>query len=602
MGSNIFLKGKKSVNGKVWAMQNAPKRIVDIMLKHNIFNNSATCKVAFNRGLTPEDIKNLINIKLKNSMKDPYILKDMEKACSVTLKHLQKGSKIAFFSDYDVDGMTSLACADSMFSQFYSNYIPYIPNRYKEGYGLSEDSVDILIKQNVNLIICLDNGSTCFNAIKKAKENNIDVVVIDHHAIDAKTPPANALVNPKQIDDDSGFDYMCAAGLTFMFLVALNRMLENEGYYKANNIEKLNLLNLLGYVALGTMCDIVPLCGLNRVFVKQGLEFINKTKPAWAVALANVCKIKNNITAQDLAFGFGPRINAPSRMGMALLSYNLLKAKEEEKAIVQALEIENINDRRKLREDEITTQAITAIKHQLKGKQAPCFIMEGSTNWEKGIIGIIASKIKDEYNKVAIIYCNEQESNKATASARSVLGVDIGLIIGKLNKTGLLLSGGGHMQAGGFSFNIENLDKIKSFIATEIEKAQQEEHKDLNMLYFDDVLPLSKINANLFDELSILEPYGSCFPAPLFVLQNVTIYSCVLIGKHKNHVRCTLTEVGNKNKYGAVAFKVKGGKLEKALLKQGSRVNIACGLSSSYYNGVRQINIIIYDVIEEIED
>ncbi len=591
---------KQSVNGKTWVEKKAPERIVELILQSSILKYKPTCKVAFNRGIKPQEIQSSINLKLKNTLPDPYILKDMEKACNVTLSHLQKQSKIAFFSDYDVDGMTSLACITDMFENFHSNFIPYIPNRYSEGYGLTVNAVKKLIALDVNLIICLDNGSTCHDAITHAKENNVDVIVIDHHAVQAKVPSADAFVNPKQIQDESGLDYMCAAGLTFLFTIALNRKLEQEGFYKQKGIKKLNLLNLLPYVALGTMCDIVPLQDVNRVLVKKGLEIIELVKPAFASSLASVCKIQGEITAQDLAFGFGPRINAPSRMGMAILSFNLLKEKSFEKAIVQANEIELINNKRKEREEEIASQAIVAIKHRNEDKNLP-FVMQGSSNWEKGIIGIIASRIKDEYNKVAIIYYTSKETKQATASARSVLGIDIGNIICKLNNEGLLISGGGHLQAGGFSFELEKLEDIKKFIELEINKIKQKQPSQEVLVstdYYDDALSLHQINEHLFDELSLLEPYGACFPSPLFILKNVTIDSYFILGKHKNHIKCMLSEIGNNFKYPALAFKVKGAKIEKTLIQQGIKIDVICGLSSSYYNGKRQISILIKDVIE----
>ena len=321
----------------------------------------------------------------------------------------------------------------------------YIPDRQKEGYGPNIDGFNALIHQGAKIIFTVDCGTLAFEPIKIAQDSNVDVIVLDHHQSDIKLPNACAIINPNRYDDTSGLNYLCAAGVCFVFLVGLNKKLRDVNWFKKNKINEPNILSFLDLVSLGTVCDVVPLIGLNRAIVKQGLKVIKKRSNLGLKTLYDLCKIESLPTTFDLGFILGPRINAGGRVGKASHGAELLTSDDPQKTYKIAIALDKSNKERQSIELMLSEQVNSEVK---KYHNHPVLVMSGNY-WHEGIIGIVASRIKEKYNKPTILISLNKKIGKG--SARSVIGFDIGSQIIKAVQSGILEKGGGHKMAGGFT-------------------------------------------------------------------------------------------------------------------------------------------------------
>ena len=354
---------------------------------------------------------------------NPNILKDMDKAVIKTYETILKKSKIAIFGDYDVDGASSTAILGNYFKLINYKYDIYIPDRKKEGYGPNIETFKKFIKNKVKLIFTVDCGTVSYDPIKFAHSKKTDVIVLDHHQSDLTLPKAYSIVNPNRFDDNSNLNYLCAAGVTFLFLVALNKKLRENNWFVENNINEPNLLNFLDLVSIGTVCDVVPLIGLNRALVKQGLEIIRLRKNLGLKTLIDICDIQTTPTTYHLGYVLGPRINAGGRVGKCSHGANLLLNINSSEVYKIATDLNLYNTERKSLEKKLLDKIINDVPIK---KENPVIILNGQ-NWHGGIIGIVASRIKDIYNKPTIIITTDGKNGKG--SARSIVGFDIGSVI-----------------------------------------------------------------------------------------------------------------------------------------------------------------------------
>ena len=310
-----------SVTGKKWIYKNSDTdKIRKIKETFNLDEISA--KLISQRNIELNELSNFINPQLKNTLPNPNILKDMDKSVLKTVDLIKKNKRLGLFGDYDVDGASSAALLASYFNCINRQYEIYIPNRKLEGYGPSIKGFEKLIKKKVDLIFTVDCGTLSYGPISFAKKKGIDVIVLDHHQCEIKLPDAHSIINPNRLDDESDLKYLCASGVTFLFLIALNKHLREINYF--DNIKEPDLLQLLDLVSLGTICDVVPLVGLNRVFVKQGLKILNKKNNLGIKNLINISKIENTTTTYHIGYQLGPRINAGGRVGKSSHGVNLL--------------------------------------------------------------------------------------------------------------------------------------------------------------------------------------------------------------------------------------------------------------------------------------
>ena len=534
-----------------------------------------------------DNIDLFLNPKIKNSLPNPSHLKDMKSAVDRVYNSITKGEFIGIFGDYDVDGASSTALLARYFLSINQKVQTYIPDRQKEGYGPSIDGFNTLIRKGAKIIFTVDCGTLAFEPIKIAQNLNVDVIVLDHHQSDIKLPNACAIVNPNRYDDTSGLNYLCAAGVCFVFLVGLNKKLRDEDWFKKNNINEPNILNFLDLVSLGTVCDVVPLIGLNRAIVKQGLKIIKKRSNLGLKTLYDLCKIESQPTTFDLGFILGPRINAGGRVGKASHGAELLISDDPQKTYKIAIDLEKSNKERQTIESMLSEQVNFEVK---KYHNHPVLVMSGNF-WHEGIIGIVASRIKEKYNKPTILISLNKKMGKG--SARSIVGFDIGSQIIKAVQSGILEKGGGHKMAGGFTLREEKIGIFRDFLIKNFEKSYKDSLKNMN-LYLDSVIAPSALNEEFFQQINYLAPYGSGNSEPKFVIENIKVVSSNIIGN--NHIKSILSGKDG-SVFKAFAWNGKNSPLEPFLNKKNKkRINIAGKMRLNEWKGKRNIEFMIDDI------
>ena len=575
-----------SVSGKTWISKNFNPDKVNF-LKDNFNLSEILSKLIAIRNIRFDEVNLFLRPKIKNLLPNPFILKDMEKAVKRTCEAISLNQKIGIFGDYDVDGATSTALLGNYFKEINKEIEIYIPDRKTEGYGPSKKGFEKLISYGSNLIFTVDCGTLSFEAIEFSKEKNIDVLVLDHHQSELKLPNAFSIVNPNRFDDNSKLNYLCAAGVCFMFLIALNKKLRDLNWFKKNNINEPNLINYLDLVSLGTICDVVPLTGLNRAFVSQGLEIMKKKTNLGLKTLKNICGIENHLNSYHLGYILGPRINAGGRVGKCSHGANLFLSKDSKEIFKIATELEKYNQERKLIESNMFNKIQTNIKIDSKDS----VIVLSGHNWHGGIIGIIASKLKDKYNKPTIIISFENGIGRA--SARSINGFDIGSVIISAVQNKILKNGGGHKMAGGFTIDENNIVKFKEFVNKKFKKIEKSLNKTNNLFYDTKILP-SALNESFYFEVNTLSPFGSGNPEPKFIIEDLKLLKSTIVGD--KHIK-SLFSAADGSTIKSLAFNSVKTDLEGYLMSKNSKkLNIFGQLSLNEWKGEKNVEFIIDDI------
>ena len=575
-----------SVTSKNWILKEFDNRDL-LFIKENFFLDEITSKLLSIRKIKKDEIKSFLNPSIKNFLPNPRILKDMDKSSKRTFDAISNSEKIGIFGDYDVDGASATALLGNYFSHLKIPYEIYIPDRKIEGYGPTKKAFKEFIMKGVGLIFTVDCGTLSFEAIEFAKQNNLDVIVLDHHQSEIILPKAFSIVNPNRLDDDSQLNYLCAAGVTFMFLVSLNIILRSNKWFLSKKISEPNLINYLDLVTLGTICDVVPLVGLNRAIVSQGLKILKYKKNLGLKTLLDICGIENHPNVYHVGYILGPRINAGGRVGKSSHGANLLLENNPKNVFKLASELDQFNKERQILEKEVLDRILNNIQINLSD---PVLILSGK-NWHEGVIGIVAARIKDKFNKPTIII--SIEGNIGKASARSIVGFDIGSIIIAATQQKLLIKGGGHKMAAGFSINIENIEKFKEFIFKKFKNIDGKINKG-KILSLDSVIAPTALNVDFFKKVNCLAPFGSGNPEPKFVIENVKSVNNKII-KDK-HIKSTLVgEDGSIIK--TIAFNSIDNEIGAYLLKKGGNTfNIAGKLSLNEWRGQSNVEFIIDDI------
>ncbi len=575
-----------SVSGKNWVLKKYNEE-KSSFLKENFSLDEITSKLLSIRQIEKDEVISFLNPSIKNFLPNPYNLTDMEKSTLRTAKAINQKEKLGIFGDYDVDGATSTALLGNYFSELNLEYETYIPDRRKEGYGPSVKSFKELIDKNVKVIFTVDCGTLSFDAINFAKNNKIDVIVLDHHQSEVKLPNAFSIVNPNRLDDKSNLQYLCAAGVSFMFLVSLNRELRNKDWFIKNNIKEPNLIEYLDLVSLGTVCDVVPLIGLNRAIVKQGLKIFKLKKNLGLKTLLDICKIEVSPSIYHLGYLLGPRINAGGRVGKCSHGANLLLNKDPKNSYKLASELDQYNKERQMLEKDLLKKILNQTTDYSK---EPVLILSGD-NWHEGVIGIVAARLKDKFNKPVILI--SLNGNIGKASARSIVGFDIGSVIISATQEKILLKGGGHKMAGGFSIKIENIRILKDFVFKKF-RGLNEDLKSEKPLFLDSIIAPSAINLDFYNKVALLSPFGSGNPEPKFIIENVKTLNGKVVGE--KHIKSVLIgEDGSTIK--TIAFNAADNDLGTYLLKKNNKsFNIAGKLSLNEWRGQSNVEFIIDDI------
>ncbi len=575
-----------SISGKNWILKKYNQENLTFF-KENFYLDEITSKLLSIRNIKKEEVDSFLNPSIKNFLPNPNNLIDMDKSTLRTVKAISNNEKLAIFGDYDVDGAASTALLGNYFSKLNMNYEIYIPDRRKEGYGPTIKSFKELIRKNVKIIFTVDCGTLSFEAINYAKEKKVDVIVIDHHQSEIKLPNAFSIINPNRLDDESKLQYLCAAGVSFMFLVSMNRELRSIKWFSKNKIKEPNLINYLDLVSLGTVCDVVPLVGLNRALVKQGLKVIKSKKNLGLKTLLDICKIDSSPSIYHLGYLLGPRINAGGRVGRSSHGANLLLDKDPKNTFKIASELDNFNKERQILEKDLLQKILDETKNNLND---PVLILSG-TNWHEGIIGIIASRLKDKFNKPVIIISIDIDIGKA--SARSVVGFDIGSVILAAVQENILLKGGGHKMAGGFSIQKKNIEKFKNFVINKFQNINNNLSEERPLL-LDSVISPSAVNFEFYNKVSILSPFGSGNPEPKFAIEDLRTLNGKIVGE--KHIKSNLIgKDGSTIK--SIAFNALDNDLGAYLLKKNNKsFNIAGKLSLNEWRGQSNVEFIIDDI------
>ena len=575
-----------SVSSKNWILKQYNQEDV-IFFKDNFSLDEITSKLLSIRNIKKEEVKGFLNPSIKNFLPNPYILNDMEKSCKKVIDIINKDLKIGIFGDYDVDGASATALLGNYFSALGLNYITYIPDRKREGYGPSIDAFKYFIDNKINLIFTVDCGTLSFEAIEYAKNNDVDVIVLDHHQSKINLPKAHSIVNPNRIDDKSNLKYLCAAGVTFMFLVGLNKELRTNNWFKNKNVVEPNLIEYLDLVTLGTICDVVPLIGLNRAIVTQGLKILKSKKNLGLKTLLNVCGIENSPNIYHVGYMLGPRINAGGRVGKSSHGANLLLNNNPKEAFKIATELDQFNKERQYLEKDVLDKIQKEIKIDIS---EPVIIICGK-NWHEGVIGIVAARIKDKFNKPVIIISIEKDIGKA--SARSIVGFDIGSVIIAATQENILMKGGGHKMAGGFTIKVDQIEKFKKFIFKKFLKLNQNSIKQ-RPLFLDSIISPTAINLEFYNKVNVLAPFGSGNPEPKFIIENLKTVNHKII-KEKHIKSVLLGADGSTIK--TIAFNSVDNEIGAYLLKKDNKLfNIAGKLSLNEWRGQSNVEFIIDDI------
>ena len=575
-----------SVSGKNWLFKKFNSSDVT-KFTENFSLTEIVAKLLSIRKKNIDDIALFLDPKIKNLLPNPLHLKDMKSAIERTYKSIIKSELIGIFGDYDVDGASSTALLARYFLSINQKIQTYIPNRQTEGYGPNNLGFNNLISNGAKIIFTVDCGTLSFGPINFAQKLNVDVIVLDHHQSDVKLPEACAIVNPNRYDDTSELNYLCAAGVCFVFLVGLNKKLRDENWFKNNNINEPNILNSLDLVSLATVCDVVPLIGLNRAIVKQGLKIIKKRSNLGLKTLYDLCNIESQPTTFDLGFRLGPRINAGGRVGKASHGAELLISNDPEKTYQIALDLDKSNKERQAIELMLSEQINLEVKNY---HNHPVLVMSGN-NWHEGIIGIVASRIKEKYNKPTILISLKQNIGKG--SARSVVGFDIGSQIIKAVQCGILQKGGGHKMAGGFILKKENIPTFRDFLIKNFEKSNINSSASAN-LYLDSIIAPSALNEVFFDEINCLAPFGSGNSEPKFVIENIKVISANIVGN--THIKLVLSGKDG-TVFKSLAWNAINTPLEPFLNnKNRKRINIAGKIHLNQWRGERKVEFMIEDI------
>jgi single-stranded-DNA-specific exonuclease len=581
--SGAFLGVGQSVSGKRWTLRAGDERSA-LQMAQQLGLPEIVARVLAGRGIDIDAAPRFLEPRLRDQLPDPSHLKDMDKAAARLAAAIRDGQPIAVFGDYDVDGATSSALLHRFIAQAGGKVRVYIPDRIKEGYGPNAAALLRLHEEGAGVVVTVDCGTTAHQPLEQVAAAGVDVIVIDHHAAEPCLPQAFAIVNPNRLDEDSPHRQLAAVGVTFLLAVATNRALRNAGWYEAR--PEPDLLDLLDLVALGTVCDVVPLTGLNRALVAQGLRVVAQRRNAGLIALADVARIEQRCGTYHLGFIFGPRVNAGGRVGAADLGTRLLTTDDPHEARVIALDLDRLNRERQAIEAAVLEGAQGAVA----AKAAGGVVLAAGNGWHPGVIGIVASRLREHYERPACVVAFDGDVGKG--SGRSAGGFDLGAAIIAARQAGLLINGGGHSQAAGFTVARDRLAELEAFL-----NDRMAEHsaagRYVPRMSLDGALALHSVSPALVELLERVGPYGVGNPEPRFAFPGVTVARADVVGE--KHIRCFLSDQQG-GRLGAIAFRSVGTRLGDMLLARGGAgLHLAGTLRADRWRGEMRVQFCIED-------
>ena len=579
----------RSLAGRKWRLRPADDADVAAIARRQGVPD-ALARVIAGRGVTPELAGQFMTPRLRDVFPDPSSLADMDKAVGLIWDAVEGGRRIAVFADYDVDGATSAAQLVRWLRHFGQDAEIYIPDRVEEGYGPSAAAFESLRSRGAELVVTLDCGAAAHDALRHGAGIGLDIVVIDHHLMDADFPPAAALVNPNRPDDNSGCGHLAAAGVTFVLLAALNREGRRRGRVTAAN--EPDLLQWIDLAALGTVCDVVPLTGLNRAITAQGLRAMSRWRQPGLQALAEIAGIDGDASTYHAGFLIGPRINAGGRVGKSDLGARLLTTDDSALAHRLARELDTLNTERRAIEAAVQDAALAQL--QAQGADRAIMVASGE-GWHPGVIGVVAGRLKERFMRPVIVIGIDRQGGCATGkgSGRSVKGVNLGGAIAAARAEGLLIAGGGHAMAGGLTVEPDRINELVAFLddrlAPELAAAT-----DAMALEADGLLTAAGATAELAELLERAGPYGQGNPEPRFVFERMRVSFAKRVGT--DHVRFTLADASGNTVQG-ISFRSADTPAGEALLHAGEGLwHVAGRLKCDTWQGRKRVQLQLDDL------
>ncbi len=571
-----------SALGRFWRPRLTEDRVA-LALAQRLGVSEIVARILAGRGIDADAAPAFLSPRLREALPDPFAFKDVDKAVARLVRAIDAGETIAVFGDYDVDGATSSALLRRFFAGVGAKSVVYIPDRMKEGYGPNAPALLRLKAEGAAVAITVDCGTTAHAPLRAAAEAGLDMVVVDHHAAEPELPPALAIVNPNRLDETGAHGQMAAVGVAFVLAVGLNKALREAGKRHLPNDEMLGLLDL---VALGTVCDVVPLTGVNRAFVAQGLKAVAARGRVGLAALADVAGLAETPQASHLGFMLGPRVNAGGRVGEADLGTRLLTTDDPAEATEIARRLDAYNRERQRIEGEVLESALSAAE----ATGSADFVCVAGEGWHPGVIGIVASRLKEKYDRPALVIALDGDVGKG--SARSALGFDIGAATIAARAEGLLVNGGGHANAAGLTVARDALPALRAFfdarVAAHFSVAPKRGTYDV-----DGLLSLAGATTGFLDELDLIAPFGMGNPEPRFVFPAVRVAKSDVVGG--KHVRCFLQDARGARLAGIAFRAMETGLAEVLLRSDGAAVHLAGRLKRDVWRGAQRVQLHIED-------
>jgi single-stranded-DNA-specific exonuclease len=583
-----FLGVERSLGGKRWRARLADDR-AGLALAQTTGLPEIVARALAARGIDANSLDAFLEPTLRDALPDPSTLRDMDKAVARLVQAINGGERIGIFGDYDVDGATSTALLTRFFAAIGRSVTVYIPDRIKEGYGPNTAALlRLRNEEKIDVVITVDCGITAHGPLADAAVAGLAVIVVDHHVAEPRLPQAAAVVNPNRLDDDSDCGQLAAVGVTFLLVVALNRALRDAFWYGEGHAAP-DLMAWLDLVALGTVCDVVPLTGVNRALVAQGLKIMARRNNPGIAALADVARIDSRPDAYHAGFVFGPRVNAGGRVGEAGLGARLLATGDASEAAAIAARLDDYNKERQAIEAAVLEAALAEGEAQADA-DVPV-IIAAAEGWHPGVIGIVAGRLRERFNRPACVVAID--GALAKGSGRSIPGVALGPAVIAAQQAGLLVNGGGHAMAAGFTVETGKLDKFRAFLNDHVTD-QLGGAAPVAELGIDGALTPDGATVELIELLDKIGPFGAGNARPRFAFAGVRVVKSDIVGA--DHVRCFVTTMGGGKRLKSIAFRAAGTALGRALADPaGAPLNIAGHLQIDRWQGAENAQLIIED-------
>ena len=580
-----FLGVERSFGGRAWRQRRADDR-QGLAIAQRFGVPELVGRLLAARNVTVESAASFLSPTLRELLPDPSRFRDMDRAVERLLQAITRQEKIAVFGDYDVDGATSAALLYRFFAAIGVAVRLYIPDRLTEGYGPNAPALLRLREEGIAVVITVDCGITAFAALAAAEAAGLAVIVLDHHVAEPRLPTATAVVNPNRLDETAGHGQLAAVGVTFLLVVALNRALRAAGWYGDGRAEP-DLKQWLDLVALGTVCDVVPLTALNRALVGQGLKVMARRGNIGLAALADVAGLKETPGTYHAGFLLGPRINAGGRIGAADLGVRLLTTADAAEAAALARQLDALNAERRALEQAVLEAAIAQVEGQHTPERA--LVLASSEGWHPGVIGIVAGRLKERYGRPACVVATADGIGKG--SGRSINGLDLGSAVIAARQAGLLINGGGHAMAAGFTVASDRLADLAAFLNERL--ASEAGGPIVPLLEIDGAIAGSAATPELARIVSRLAPFGSGNPEPRFAIADLRVVRGEVVGE--GHVRLLLAG-SDGTRLKAIAFRSADGPLGQALLRGGGApLHLAGSLRADNWQDREGVQLIVDD-------